>query len=65
MTTLSKEQKQTLIEIVAEEFGDSLEYDEFVEAVMNLCEDIAGLESIQPRQIETLVKSMWRSYHDH
>jgi len=65
MNTLSKAQKLTLTEIVTEEYGDSLEYEEFVEAVLTVCDDIAGFESIQTRRVNNLINSLWRHYHEY
>ena len=39
MHTLSKEQQQTLVEIVNEQFGVDLEYDDFVEVLLGMFED--------------------------
>jgi hypothetical protein len=65
MYTLSKEQKQRLIEILVEEFGCNLDFDEFAEAVMVLCDDIAGFETIQTSNANRIINQLWRNYHDH
>ena len=63
MHSLSKEQRQTIVEIVNDQFGVDLEYNDFVDALLAMFEDIAGFETMPPAKAETLIKSLWRKYH--
>jgi len=65
MYTLSKEQKQRLIEILVEGFGFNLDFDEFADAVMDMCDDVAGLETMQPSNATRIINQLWRNYHEH
>ena len=46
MQTLTAEEKQNLVEIVIEDFGLELTFDDFSDAVLGLFEDIPGFETI-------------------
>lgn len=63
MHTLSKEQQQTLAEMIGEQFGTDLEYNDFVDVLLGLFEDIPGFETMPPSKAETLIKLIWRNYH--
>ncbi|MGA7194079.1 MAG: hypothetical protein WBW94_10645 [Anaerolineales bacterium] len=63
MHTLSKEQQQTLVEIVNEQFGVDLEYNDFVDVLLAMFEDVAGFETMPATKAETLIKTLWRNYH--
>lgn len=45
MYTLTAEQKQQLVEILIEEFGEGLEFDDFTDALLGLLDNIAGFET--------------------
>ena len=62
MHTLTTEQKQTLIEIINEEFGSHLVFDEFADAMRGLFEDIAGFETISQSKANPFVNQLWRKY---
>lgn len=63
MYTLSEDEKNRLIEFVVEEFGNDLAFDNFVEVIHGLFEDIPGLETIGADQANRLVNIMWSEYH--
>lgn len=63
MYTLSEDEKSRLIELVVEEFGNDLAFDNFAEVIHGLFEDIPGLETIGADQANRLVNIMWSEYH--
>ena len=63
MYTLTAEQKQQLVEILIEEFGDELEFDDFTDALLGLLDDIAGFETAPQSVIDKLTQQIWRKYH--
>jgi hypothetical protein len=63
MYTLSVEQQQTLVDIINEEVGANLGFDQFAEAFLNLFEDIPGFETIPPIKANTIVNQLWSIYH--
>lgn len=65
MNTLSSEQKQALVEIVIEEYGNDFDYEKFAELVMELFEDISGFESLTIRQKTRIINLLWRNYNEH
>ena len=60
---LSQDEQQRLIEIISDEFGDDLGYDDFCDRVLMLFEDVAGMECVDEGQVRLLIDSMWRIYH--
>lgn len=63
MQSLTTEQKQELINIIAEDFGNELDIDEFTDALLGLLEDVAGFETAKQRTISQLTQQLWRLYH--
>lgn len=63
MQTLSAEQKINLVEIINDEFGTALMFDEFADVLLGLLEDISGFETISPTNANRLVNQLWRKYH--
>lgn len=63
MYTLSEDEKSRLIELVVEEFGNDLAFDNFAEVIHGLFEDIPGLETIGANQANRLVNLIWSEYH--
>lgn len=63
MHTLTTEQKQQLVEILVEAFGDDMEFDDFTDALLGLLEDIAGFEAAPQPVINKLTQEIWRKYH--
>lgn len=64
MHTFSDDEKNRLIELVVEEFGNDLAFDNFAEAIHGLFEDIPGLETMGADQANRLVNFIWSEYHD-
>ena len=63
METLSAEERQNLLEIINEEFGPDLTFDDFSDAVLGLFEDIPGFETIPPSKANRYVNQLWSQYH--
>lgn len=63
MYTLTAEQKQQLVEILIEEFGEGLELDNFTDALLGILDDIAGFETAPQSVIDRVTQQIWRKYH--
>lgn len=63
MKSLTTEQKQELVEIITEEFGNELEIEDFTDALLGLLEDVAGFEAAKEAAIIKLTQQLWRLYH--
>lgn len=63
MYTLTTDQKQQLVEILVEEFGAEMDFDDFTDALLGLLEDIAGFETAPQSVIDKLTQQIWRKYH--
>ena len=63
MYTLTAEQKQQLVEILIEEFGEGLEFDDFTDALLGLLDNIAGFETAPQSVSDKLTQQIWRKYH--
>jgi hypothetical protein len=63
MQTLSEEEKQGLVEVINEQLGSDLTFDEFSDAVRGLFEDIPGFETIPPYKAIRHINQLWSQYH--
>jgi hypothetical protein len=45
MKSLTTEQKPELVEIIKDEYGNSLDFDDFTDALLGLLEDVPGFET--------------------
>jgi hypothetical protein len=64
-TELSIDQVKTLINIISDQCGHSLRFDEFAEQVLTLFEDISGFEVISDSESQAIINQMWSYYHGH
>ncbi|WP_434516812.1 hypothetical protein AB6Q56_09550 [Dechloromonas sp. ARDL1] len=64
MHSLTTEQKQQLVEIINEEFGTGMEFDDFTDALLGLLEDVSGFEAAPQNAIRKLTQQLWSQYHD-
>jgi len=64
MKSLAAEQKQQLVEIITEEFGQGLSLAEFTEALLCLLEDVPGFETYKQSASTSLVNQLWSQYHE-
>lgn len=63
MYSLTADQKQQLVEIISEEFGSAMTFDDFTDALLSLLEDVAGFETAPQAAIGKLTQQLWRKYH--
>lgn len=63
MNALSVDEKIRLIELVVDEFGNGLAFDDFAAVVNGYFDDIPGLETMEADQANRLVNFMWSEYH--
>jgi hypothetical protein len=64
MKSLTTEQKQELVEIIKDEYGNALDFDDFTNALLGLLEDVPGFETAKESTINKLTQQLWRKYHD-
>ena len=62
-TELSIDQQKTLVEIISDQSGPHLTFDEFTDQVLTLFEDISGFELISDSVSKNLVNQLWSYYH--
>jgi hypothetical protein len=62
MKRLTKEQQQTLVEIITEQSGINLKLDEFTDRMLMLFEDVPGFEAISASESKRLINQLWRLY---
>ena len=62
-TKLSIDQQKTLVEIISDQFGPHLTFDEFTDQVLHLFEDISGFEVITDSESQVLINQLWSYYH--
>lgn len=63
MYALSDDEKSRLIELVVDDFGDGLAFDDFAAVVHGLFENIPGLETMGADQANELINFIWSEYH--
>jgi hypothetical protein len=63
MQSLTTEQKETLVEIIKDEFGEEVSLDEFTDILLGMLEDVAGFESIPEQEVNKLTNQLWKNYH--
>ena len=62
-TELSIDQQKILVEIISDQSGPHLTFDEFSDQVLHLFEDISGFEVITDSDSTPLINQLWRKYH--
>jgi hypothetical protein len=62
-TELSNDQQKTLVEIISDQSGHDLTFDEFSDQVLLLFEDISGFEVITDSESQALINQLWSYYH--
>lgn len=63
MHTLTADQQAMLLDMINEEFGSHLEFEEFSDVLLGLFEDIPDFELISQSKANRLLKSLWSKYH--
>lgn len=64
MKSLTTKQKQELVEIINDEYGNALDFDDFTNALLGLLEDVPGFETAKESTIDKLSQQLWSQYHD-
>ena len=62
-TELSIDQQKTLVDIISDQSGPHLTFDEFIDQVLLLFEDISGCEVISDSESQILINQLWSYYH--
>ena len=62
-TGLSIDQQKTLVEIISDQSGPHLKFDEFTDQVLMLFEDISGFEVISDSESQIFINQLWSYYH--
>ena len=62
-TELSIDQQKTLVEIISDQFGPHLSFDDFTDQMLLLFEDIAGFETISDSESKSIINQLWSYYH--
>jgi len=62
-TALSTDQQQTLVQIVSDQFGHILSFQDFTGQVLLLFDDISGFEMISYSESQTILHQLWSYYH--
>ncbi|MEN8206097.1 MAG: hypothetical protein ABFS24_08790 [Pseudomonadota bacterium] len=62
-TELSIDQQKTLVEVISDQSGHNLSFDEFTDQVLMLFEDISGFEVITDSESTSIINLLWRKYH--
>jgi hypothetical protein len=62
MSKLSRIELKRLVDVVVEDRGRGLSYEDFTETVGLYLENVPGCESMQQKEFERIVKDCWRYY---
>jgi hypothetical protein len=62
---LTTQQENDLVEIIAEDFGNDLDRDGFIDRCLQMFEDIAGFECLDDMRIQSITTRLWRIYDKH
>jgi hypothetical protein len=62
-TGLSIDQQKTLVDIISDQSGPYLTFEEFTNQVLMVFEDIAGFEVMSDSESKTIINQLWRKYH--
>ena len=61
----SPDELQTLILIIQEQHGLTLNYQQFTDTTFDLFEDISGLEGVDPEQAMEIINTLWSVYCEY
>jgi len=62
-TELSTDQQQAPVDIIRDQYGPCLSFDDFTDYVLLLFEDISGFEAISDSESHTVINQLWSDYH--
>lgn len=64
MKQLTTDQKQELVKIIKDEYDNTLDFDDFTNALLGLLEDVSGFDTAKESTINNLTQTLWSQYHD-
>ena len=64
MTTLTRREIVTLLDIVTESLGTDAKFESFAGTVLWLLDDISGFEGVSAATSSRIVNNLWRSYRE-
>jgi len=64
MHELTEDQKQLLVSVVWDQYGQLLPFFLFEDVMLSLFEDVPGLECLSDTQTQRLIHELWIIYHD-
>jgi len=62
IAALNDDELDRLVEVIVEQFGSTLDRDQFADVALTLFDDIAGLETITTKQVNRYVAALWWRY---
>jgi hypothetical protein len=62
-TELSPDQQKTLVELISDQSGHNLSYDQFADQLLLVFEDISGFEMMTDSESQSLINQLWSYYH--
>ena len=65
MNYLSPDELQSLISIIQDQNGLTLNRQQFIDTTYDLFEDISGLEGIHPEQAMEIITTLWSVYCEY
>ena len=65
MNYFSPDELQTLISIIQDQNGLTLNRQQFTDTTFDLFEDISGLEGIPPEQAMEIINTLWSVYCEY
>jgi len=61
----SPDELQSLISIIRDQYGLTLNRQQFIDTTFDLFEDISGLEGIPPEQAMEIINTLWSVYCEY
>jgi hypothetical protein len=62
-TELSIDQQERLVEVISDQFGPFLSFEDFTDQVLLVFEDISGFEMISDSDSQIIINQLWSYYH--
>ena len=63
LQVLTADECETILLVIAEEYGKDLKRVEFADVLLALLEDVSGFETISPKEASRIVQNLWSTYH--
>lgn len=61
---LTTEQESVLVDYIIEDFGITLSQDDFIDNLLGIFEDIAGMEALSDAEVLDITSRLWRIYRE-